>query len=170
MYSTLRIILPCQMTLIYVERQLNSVSTTVELSYFFNQTPATVSFIAHFCVVTIRVCHLFLWKTRRHQWRLDKVCTSGTVTTVRCCQWSAQPHSPSCCQPWKQVVQHKHSASPLTVVCICVRVPHILAMATIRGWHLFRSELLIVPVLFEDGKSTVYVCLVLLFRLFGVIV
>ena len=25
---------------------------------------------------------LFVWKTRRHQWRLDKVCTSDTVTLL----------------------------------------------------------------------------------------
>ena len=32
-----------------------------------------------------------------------------------------------------------------------VHVPHILAMATIRGWHLFHSGLLIVWILFEGG-------------------
>ena len=49
---------------------------------------ATIFFATSFGVTTIRGWHLFLWKARRHQRRLDKVrmCMSDTVTTVRRCQ------------------------------------------------------------------------------------
>ena len=63
--------------------------------------------------------------------------------------------SQSCCQPWKWVIQHTAltlAQSPSSeIICICVCVPHIVAVATIRGRCLFHSELLIVQLLFEGG-------------------
>ena len=56
----------------------------------------------------------------------------------------ASTASQSCCQPWKQVAQHKQ---PYLVI-IVRNYFHTCACATIRGLHLFRSELLIVWVLF----------------------
>ena len=141
MYSTLRIILPYQMTLIYVQRQLNSVSMTVELSLFWSD--ATISFVAHFHVATIWVWHLFLWKIRRH------VCMSDTVTTVRCCQWYTQSYSPALSHGNESYNTNTPSATSLTIICIRVHVLCILAMATTWGWRLFCSELLIVWLLFE---------------------
>ena len=38
------------------------------------------------------------------------------------------------------------------LVCTCVRIKRTIAMATVRRWPLFHSELLIVQLLFEYGK------------------
>ena len=45
------------------------------------------------------------------------------------------------------------------MIRIRVRVPRILAAATIRGWRLFRSKLPIVWPLFEDGDYSNMVAL-----------
>ena len=114
---------------------------------------ATIFFTAWFCAATIRGQRLFLWKAQRHQRQLDKVCTSETVTVINAV---SSMHSLSVLL---SVLQHSPRASPVTVVrnylCTC---PHIIAAATIQGWCLFHSELLISRLLFEGG-SIQYVCM-----------
>ena len=44
--------------------------------------------------------------------------------------------------------------SSLEIICSGMHALHILAAVTILGWHLFRSELLIVRLLFEGGMYT----------------
>ena len=66
-----------------------SVNNTVELLYFFDQTPQLLFISLQctcFCAVTIWGWRFFLWQTCRHQRWLDKVCTSDTVMTVARCQ------------------------------------------------------------------------------------
>ena len=46
----------------------------------------TIFFAARFCAATILEWYFFLWKAHRHQWQLDRVCASDTLTTVGCCQ------------------------------------------------------------------------------------
>ena len=89
----------------------------------------------------------FLWKVRRHQWRLDKVRRRHSVTTVRCCQQSSK------CGLSVRVSGMERSRTtwtaltlvlarwPSSIIYISVHVLRIVAMATIQGWHLFRSEL-----------------------------
>ena len=90
---------------------------------------------------------VFLWKVRRHQWRLDKVRRRHTVTTVRCCQQSSK------CGLSVRVSGMERSRTtwtaltlvlarwPSSIIHIRVHVLRIVAMATIQGRHLFRSEL-----------------------------
>ena len=64
------------------------------------------------------------------RWRL-----LDTVSSMRASQ--------SCCQLWEQLVQHKQSLAwwlSSEIICTRVCVPHLVAMATIRGGHLFRSK------------------------------
>ena len=44
--------------------------------------------------------------------------------------------------------------SSLEIICSGMHVLHILVAVTILGWHLFRSELLIVRLHFEGGVYT----------------
>ena len=76
---------------------------TFHILYFFDQTLWLLFFSL---LVFVRLLFeggiYFFEKTRRHQRRLDKVRTSGTVmlSVVRTA-------SQSCCQPWKGIVQHE---------------------------------------------------------------
>ena len=69
------------------------------------------------------------------------------VAIARCCQWYAQPLSPvvSCGND----LYHMNDCHQKLFAHVCM--PHILAVATFRGWRLFCSELLIVRLLFEGG-------------------
>ena len=119
------------------------------------------SFTARFCAAIIRGWHLFLWKTQRHQQRLDKVHTGDTVTTVRHCQQYAQPLSPAVSHGIESYNTNNSSASLVTIIsnyshtyaCVTytshsyyLRTAFILLSAsnyaaTIRGWRLFERSI-----------------------------
>ena len=114
----------------------------IEIIFLWSDAAATIFFAGHFCAAILRGQPLFPWKSRRHQWRLDKVHTSDTVTTVRRCQWYTQPLSPAVCR-WNESYNTKSlSASPVTVVrnysytCVC-------AAYTNRGYYLRASFILL---------------------------
>ena len=94
---------------------------------------ATIYFTAYFCAATIwgRLLFeggyylraatiqgqcLFLWEACRHRQWLNKVCTSDIVTTVRRCQWFAQPLSPAVSCGNESYNMNDPSASPVMVV------------------------------------------------------
>ena len=104
-------------------------------------------------MATIQRWRLFLWKAHREQ-QLDKVGMNEMVTITRHCQWYAQPLSSavSC----ENNLYNIDNTSVSMVIFIrksshTHALPHIIAMANIRGWHLFRSELPIVWLIFEGG-------------------
>ena len=106
-------------------------------------------FTSCFCTTTIRGQHLLLWKARRHQWRLYDCLMLSVVHAA----------SQSCCQSWKCLIattRQPYSTNPSIIIrnhSLTCASTTILAEATVRGWHLFRSEVLIVQLLFEGGNS-----------------
>ena len=105
----------------------------------FDLMPRLLLFRCSFCVATIRGWRLFLWKARRHR-RLDKVHTSGTVTVARHCQSEyMQPFSPAVSRgkDSSNTISPSACIGPLSeIIRTRVRVLHLLASATIRGWRL----------------------------------
>ena len=114
---------------------------------------ATFYFAARFSAATIRGWHLFLCEACRHQRWPEKVRTSDTATTVRLCQWLAQPLGLAVSCGNKSYNTNSPSASLVTVVRkhphVCV--PCVLSTATIRGKHLFCSEPPFVQLLFKHS-------------------
>ena len=78
---------------------------------------------------TIQGRCLFLWEARRHHQWLNKVCTSDIVTTVRRCQWFAQPLSPAVSRGNDM---NDPSASPVMVVR---KYSHMCAAYTNCGYY-----------------------------------
>ena len=122
------------------------------------------SFAARFCAATIRGWHLFLWKTQRHQQRLDKVRTSDTVTQY------AQPISHAVSHRIESYNTNSSSASLVTIVSKCLHM-YACAMYTSHSYYsrtaLFCSALQIMQLLFEGGhylsavsirRNTVFSC------------
>ena len=75
-----------------------------------------------------------------------------TVTITRHCQWYVQPVSyTESCGDDLYNIDDSSASMVIRKYSHTHALPHIIAMANIRGWHLFHSELLIVWLLFEGG-------------------
>ena len=107
---------------------------------------------AIFSVASVWGQRLLFWKAHRRQWQLDKICKSHTVMTVR--SYVQLPIS-SVGHGNKSYTQMTLALAwwPLSeIICTCARVCAMYtSCVSIRGWHLFCSELPIVRLLFHGG-------------------
>ena len=113
-------------------------------------------FAACFCAATIWGLRLFIWRARRYQRRLDK------VRNVRVKHWrllDAVSSTRSLSDLLSAIETRRTTRMapalfwwpPSEIIRTRVRVPRILAAATIWKRRLFRSELPILSLLFKGG-------------------
>ena len=85
---------------------------------------------------------------------------SSTTAGWLCTSDVSSTYSPSVLLPALEMSHTSRTAfalacqSSLEIICSGMHALHILVVVTILGWHLFRSELLIVRLHFEGGVYT----------------
>ena len=128
-------------------------SVPTHVPYFFDQT-------LRLLFISLHVSVWLLFEGSVYFFGKPADINTGTIRYLRAIRWQLLDAVSSKCSLYVLLsgVETSHTTRTaltldwwLSSEIVCVRVLRIVAAATIRGWHLFRSELLIVRLLFEGS-------------------